>query len=959
MSSPTELYLPSTLPYPLKLVSFAVAPDTPVQRGSRLLDYSFTHIPPDDPDRLELRFGTWDSSLEGTFSRWSFKLGEVITDRRARDTPAAYILEPCKHGVQIGGLCCLCGKDMTRSVSPAFLRASLPPAGSRRRRCQLRLHRLFRRVPCVDPDDPPRQRPTVSFEEAERIERETAEHLFRSRKLSLIVDLDQTIVHATVDPTVGEWITEGEAWEARQANKAADAENSDADKAEPGEQNGSPGADPAKAVAQDDDDVNPNWEALKDVKKFKLGPEALGQPHQRNKSKGKEKLIEQEGCMYYIKPRPGLPEFLKTMATKYEMHVYTMGTRAYAEEVCAAIDSDGKIFGNRILSRDESGSLTQKSLQRLFPCDQSMVVIIDDRADVWEWSPNLVKVIPYDFFVGIGDINSAFLPKLEPMAPPASPPPPPTTADAGPDPTSVFPDDDDEDDSDLDDDLLDSDGPSSPASATAEDELAAELEKDEMISRNTLALEAQVEERPLAKKQEELQEEEEKQERQETPPADAENGDKPADPEPSQNGSTTPTPEPKKEKPVRKALLKNDDIELARVQRILEFVHDQFYVAFEARKPDESHRSPKKKKRQPDSVDYDVRRIIPAMRMATLEGVHLLFTSVIPLETRPETSEIWKTATAFGAQCYTEISSRLTHVVTNKPSTQKVDAARRYPHIKVVWFQWLNDCISLWRRLDEGPYLLTPPPPRTSNGSGGEGGGGSGALASPPSDPHQISSDPEPDADDWDDVVVDRSRRGALGVEGGSAPPTPSGSGTSFHPDEISWEDINDEVDAAMNESEDDGEDDEDGTPSRKGASVRGGASEDEGSGTDGTRSASPSPQLKRKRVRSLTPSELGQLATAIASTGGEDGLRSPLAKRKKLAADRSGASRLKEGVTAAQLHEDGESASQRSSPANGVGGGEDEEDESSDSSDEDDGSSVNNMVEDDFLARELEAEWG
>ena len=44
------------------------------------------------------------------------------------------------------------------------------------------------------------------------------------------------------------------------------------------------------------------------------------------------------------------------MAAKYEMHVYTMGTRAYAEEVCAAIDPGGKIFGNRILSRDESGS---------------------------------------------------------------------------------------------------------------------------------------------------------------------------------------------------------------------------------------------------------------------------------------------------------------------------------------------------------------------------------------------------------------------------------------------------------------------------------------------------------------------------------------------------------------------------------------------------------------------------
>jgi RNA polymerase II subunit A C-terminal domain phosphatase len=93
------------------------------------------------------------------------------------------------------------------------------------------------------------------------------------------------------------------------------------------------------------------------------------------------------------------------------MHVYTMGTRAYAEEVCKAIDPDGKFFCGRVLSRDESGServvldlplslvdilqgLTQKSLQRLFPVDTSMVVIIDDRADVWEWSPNLVKVIP-------------------------------------------------------------------------------------------------------------------------------------------------------------------------------------------------------------------------------------------------------------------------------------------------------------------------------------------------------------------------------------------------------------------------------------------------------------------------------------------------------------------------------------------------------------------------------------
>ena len=38
------------------------------------------------------------------------------------------------------------------------------------------------------------------------------------------------------------------------------------------------------------------------------------------------------------------------------MHVYTMGTRTYADAICKVIDPGGRIFGDRILSRDESGS---------------------------------------------------------------------------------------------------------------------------------------------------------------------------------------------------------------------------------------------------------------------------------------------------------------------------------------------------------------------------------------------------------------------------------------------------------------------------------------------------------------------------------------------------------------------------------------------------------------------------
>ncbi|KAI0828927.1 hypothetical protein BC628DRAFT_1315803 [Trametes gibbosa] len=960
MSSPTELYLPPSLPYPITLVALPAPTHSDVQRGTRLLDYSFTHKSPDAPP--ELRFGTWDAAIEGTLSKWNFKQGDTVSERRARDTPAVLIIEPCKHGVQLGGLCCLCGKDMTRCVllsapgavgprgAALFCSKAQSPFDytgfSDASRASIQMTHLA-------------NGPLVSFEEAQRIEQETAQHLFRSRKLSLIVDLDQTIVHATVDPTVGEWIAEGESWEARRARHAVSAEN--------GEKTGvgvpDPGQAPGDENEEDEDEVNPNWEALKDVKKFRLGPEALGQPQRGPKGRGKEKSIEQEGCMYYIKPRPGLSEFLQLMASKYEMHVYTMGTRAYAEEVCAAIDPGGKIFGNRILSRDESGSLTQKSLQRLFPCDQSMVVIIDDRADVWEWSPNLVKVVPYDFFVGIGDINSAFLPKLQPLTPVAPPPPPPpvtavVTSSEGEGAEGAEAEDDDEDDEDDLEDVLEPPGSDRPSAV--EDDGLSEAEKNEILTRNTEALEAQVEERPLAKKQEELQET--AAEGSPAAPAVVAADETTADAASATNGEGQPSAEqkPKKERPVRKALLKNDDTELGRVKQILELVHERFYMAWDQHKSEDAANRTKRKhnKRTEGPREHDVRTIIPRIRTETLDGCHILFSSVIPLDTRPEATEIWKTAHAFGAKCYTELSPRITHVVAAKRGTQKVDAARRRGGIKVVWLAWFTDSVALWRRQDETPYLLEPEA-RVDTVGGGEA-----RLASPPSDPQRISSDPEPDADDWDELGGGRTI-GPLGVEG---PTTGAGgaggagegavgadNGEGLALDEVDWDQINDEVDAAMNESDDDGEGE------GEGASVRGGFSEDEGSWTDESNSiircvssTTSTPRKKRKRLRSITPSEAGSL-----NGNDPDVLRSPLAKRKKLAADRSGASKLKEAFTADELARPGDDddasakGSRRSSPVNGSG------EEAGDYGEDYEGSEDEMDDADDFLARELEEEWG
>jgi RNA polymerase II subunit A C-terminal domain phosphatase len=118
-SMATELYLPPNLPYPITVTSIDCRSPSQVTRGTRLLSYSFLHQP-DLAQPPETRFGTWDATVEGTVDLWKLKVGEVVPAQRARDRPVVYITEPCKHGVQIGGLCGLCGKDMTKCVQHAF-----------------------------------------------------------------------------------------------------------------------------------------------------------------------------------------------------------------------------------------------------------------------------------------------------------------------------------------------------------------------------------------------------------------------------------------------------------------------------------------------------------------------------------------------------------------------------------------------------------------------------------------------------------------------------------------------------------------------------------------------------------------------------------------------------------------------------------------------------------------------
>jgi len=112
-SSSSQLFLPPGTPFPVTVVSIQANASDSVQRSSPLLTYSFSSQTSSPGGRPQVLFGIWDCPVEGTIERWCVKERDVIT---SDEKEVLYISEPCKHGIQMGGLCALCGKDMTECV---------------------------------------------------------------------------------------------------------------------------------------------------------------------------------------------------------------------------------------------------------------------------------------------------------------------------------------------------------------------------------------------------------------------------------------------------------------------------------------------------------------------------------------------------------------------------------------------------------------------------------------------------------------------------------------------------------------------------------------------------------------------------------------------------------------------------------------------------------------------------
>ena len=416
------------------------------------------------------------------------------------------------------------------------------------------------------------------------------------------------------------------------------------------------------------------------------------------------------------------------------------------------MDPDRKIFGDRILSRDESGSLTAKNLQRLFPVDTKMVVIIDDRGDVWKWSDNLVKVSPYDFFVGIGDINSSFLPKKPEMKKVSKSvekhKKPQVQTDKEPANQDV------NGETPRNGEGVSDRGSSNDKSKTEVSTLEQLVTMgggdnpvllQEQANEQEEAIAHQVEERPLLQKQKELDAEDEAEESTTT-----ENGE----------SSTEDYDAPRHQ---RHHLLEDSDTELGKLQERLQMIHSAFFDEYDRKRSISlggrvsalrGERVPPKDKATELRIVPDIKVIMPSLKRRVMEGVVLVFSGVLPLGTDTLNADISLWARSFGAIIAQKVNSRTTHLVAGRNRTAKVREATRYPSIHIVTIQWLLDSLVNWTRQDEQSYLVPVHPEdraepadstEKSQSEVGEGRAGDHGILSSDDEESSTMSDEESD----------------------------------------------------------------------------------------------------------------------------------------------------------------------------------------------------------------------
>ncbi|KAK4336821.1 hypothetical protein RND71_043942 [Anisodus tanguticus] len=427
----------------------------------------------------------------------------------------------------------------------------------------------------------------VSYAQAQELGKADEEKLLESRKLVLLVDLDQTLIHTTNQPS---------------------------------------------------EQIN-----CKDVVSFRL----YGSNSQ----------------LYYTKLRPYTNKFLEEISKLYELHICTFGARMYAHKIAEILDPEKKLFSHRILSRDEcfDPQLKTANLKALFPCGDSMVCIIDDREDVWNYQPNLVSVKPYTFFKNTGDINSPNKQKDDMLENAAK--------------------------------VMSEINVSKKPPDSSEENISDKTKDESEVSKTDDVEVEKVKEAQGANTKSDLHKDEKK--ISDEPVVDKE---KIVDKVDSKN-------EDLKSSEVIPNEIEDDDDYLLYLLEILKKIHTKFFKEYD---------EIKKYSVEGEHIQIPhLKKLIPVIRREVLKGVNIVFTGLVPTRVVPEQSKIWILAKQLGANVSRDIIKdgspleKTTHVVASNLNTIKVQAASKLKNIHIVNPLWLYNCAKRWEKVKENLYFLT------------------------------------------------------------------------------------------------------------------------------------------------------------------------------------------------------------------------------------------------------------
>ncbi|XP_076991289.1 RNA polymerase II subunit A C-terminal domain phosphatase isoform X2 [Tamandua tetradactyla] len=142
------------------------------------------------------------------------------------------------------------------------------------------------------------------------------------------------------------------------------------------------------------------------------------------------------------------------------------------------------------------------------------------------------------------------------------------------------------------------------------------------------------------------------------------------------------------------------DDHLIHLEEILVRVHADYYTKYDRFLLHEAAEAP------------DIRRIVPELRSRVLADVVLVFSGLHPTNFPVEKTREHYHATALGARVLPDLgpglgaADRATHLVAARAGTEKVRQAQEWAHMHVVNPDWLWSCLERWDRVEEQLFPL-------------------------------------------------------------------------------------------------------------------------------------------------------------------------------------------------------------------------------------------------------------